>query len=37
VAAAQAMQADGWWWQGPTLTNKHIRRTLLKEMLQHRF
>jgi glutamate-1-semialdehyde 2,1-aminomutase len=37
VAAALAMQADGWWWRGPTLTNKSIRRGLLKEMLQHRF
>jgi len=37
VAAAQAMQADGWWWQDATLTNKTIRRGLLREMLRHRF
>jgi glutamate-1-semialdehyde 2,1-aminomutase len=37
VAAARAMQADGWWWQAPTLTNKSIRRSLLREMLRQRF
>ena len=37
IAAAQAMQADGWWWQDAGLTNKAIRRGLLREMLSHRF
>jgi glutamate-1-semialdehyde 2,1-aminomutase len=37
VAAARAMQADGWWWHEPALTNKSIRRGLLREMLRHRF
>jgi len=37
VTAAHAMQEDGWWWQDAQLTNKGIRRSLLKEMLQHRF
>ena len=37
VAAAQAMQADGWWWHEAMLTNKRIRRGLLREMLRHRF
>ena len=37
VAAAVAMQADGWWWQDATLTTKTIRRGLLREMLRHRF
>ncbi len=37
VAAAQAMQADGWWWQGPALSNKGIRRSVLREMLARRF
>ena len=37
VAAAQAMQADGWWWQDAALTNLSIRRGLLREMLHHRF
>jgi len=33
VAACQAMQADGWWWEVPGLTNKAIKRGILKEML----
>jgi glutamate-1-semialdehyde 2,1-aminomutase len=37
VAAALAMQADGWWWQAPELTDKSIRRSVLREMLSHRF
>jgi glutamate-1-semialdehyde 2,1-aminomutase len=37
VAAAQAMQADGWWWQGPALSNQGIRRRVLREMLAERF
>ena len=37
VTAAQAMQADGWWWSAPTQTNRSIRRGLLREMLRHRF
>ena len=36
LAAAHAMQADGWWWSDPRLTNKAIRRNLLKEMIQAR-
>ena len=36
LAAAHAMQADGWWWANPQLTNKTIRRSLLKEMIQAR-
>ena len=31
VQAAQAMQADGWWWERPGLTNRDIRRGILKE------
>src|ERR1700704_6300607 len=34
VTAARAMQADGWWWARPQLTNQSIRRSVLKEMLQ---
>jgi glutamate-1-semialdehyde 2,1-aminomutase len=34
VAAAAAMQRDAWWWQNPALTNKAIRRRVLRELLQ---
>ncbi len=37
VAACLAMQADGWWWSAPTQTNRGIRRSILQEMLRHRF
>jgi glutamate-1-semialdehyde 2,1-aminomutase len=37
VAAALAMQADGWWWHDAADTDKAIRRSLLREMLAHRF
>jgi glutamate-1-semialdehyde 2,1-aminomutase len=37
VAATRAMKADGWWWHEPSITNKTIRRGVLKEMLKHRF
>ena len=33
VAAARAMETDGWWWQGPGLTDRAIRRRILREML----
>ena len=36
VAAATAMQQDGWWWRNPALTNKSIKRAVLKEMIAHR-
>jgi glutamate-1-semialdehyde 2,1-aminomutase len=36
VAACLAMQADGWWWQDAALTNKSIRRGILRELLAHR-
>lgn len=34
VAAAEAMRRDGWWWHNPGLTNKAIRRRVLRELLQ---
>lgn len=37
VAAAQRMQADGWWWAHPQLTNKAIKRQMLKDTLAARF
>jgi glutamate-1-semialdehyde 2,1-aminomutase len=37
VAAAEKMQRDGWWWHDASLTNKGIRRQILKEMLARRF
>lgn len=37
VAAARAMQADGWWWAGAGLTNKSIKRGILREMLALRW
>ena len=36
VAAARAMQRDGWWWSNPALTNKSIKRTILKETIARR-
>jgi glutamate-1-semialdehyde 2,1-aminomutase len=36
VAAARAMQQDGWWWRDPVATNKSIRRRILKELIAHR-
>jgi glutamate-1-semialdehyde 2,1-aminomutase len=37
VAAAQAMQRDAWWWSRDGLTNKSLRRQVLKELLQTRW
>ena len=36
VAAARAMQRDGFWWADAALTNKSIKRRVLREMLAHR-
>jgi glutamate-1-semialdehyde 2,1-aminomutase len=36
VAAAAQMQSDGWWWSTPELTNKAIRRRVLREILRAR-
>ena len=32
VAAARAMRDDGFWWSDPALTNKSIKRRILREM-----
>jgi glutamate-1-semialdehyde 2,1-aminomutase len=37
VAAATKMKTDGWWWHQASLTNKGIRRQILKEMIASRF
>ena len=36
VAGARAMDMDGWWWQGPELTNRAIKRRITREMLRAR-
>ncbi|MGJ5206825.1 aminotransferase class III-fold pyridoxal phosphate-dependent enzyme [Bradyrhizobium sp. HKCCYLR20261] len=33
VAAAEKMKQDGWWWNDGSLTNKAIKRQILKEMI----
>jgi glutamate-1-semialdehyde 2,1-aminomutase len=37
IAAAEKMKRDGWWWHDASLTNKSIRRKILKEMLRSKF
>ena len=34
LAAAADMDRDGWWWSDPMLTDRAIRRRLLREVLQ---
>jgi len=36
LAAARAMQRDGWWWTDAALTGTSIRRRILREMLVRR-
>jgi glutamate-1-semialdehyde 2,1-aminomutase len=36
IKAAQAMHEDGWWWRDAALTNKSIKRRMLKELLSAR-
>ena len=33
TAAAAKMKQDGWWWNGASLTNKGIKRRILKEIV----
>ena len=33
VTATTQMKSDGWWWHSPEITNKSIRRSILKETL----
>jgi glutamate-1-semialdehyde 2,1-aminomutase len=37
VSACQAMQTNAWWWAPAGLTNKAIKRGILKEMLTMKF
>jgi glutamate-1-semialdehyde 2,1-aminomutase len=37
VRGALRMNDDGWWWSDPAMTDKSIKRTVLREMLAHRF
>lgn len=36
VAAARAMEADGWWWIGAGVTDKSLRRGVLRETVRAR-
>jgi glutamate-1-semialdehyde 2,1-aminomutase len=36
VIAAEKMKQDDWWWHDASLTNKNIRRQILKEMITRR-
>jgi glutamate-1-semialdehyde 2,1-aminomutase len=33
VAATEKMKRDGWWWHDASMTNKNIKRQILREML----
>jgi glutamate-1-semialdehyde 2,1-aminomutase len=37
VSAGEEMRGDGWWWSDDLLTNKAIKRRMLKEMVQARW
>jgi glutamate-1-semialdehyde 2,1-aminomutase len=37
IEAGQQMRKDGWWWSNPELTNRTIRRGILREVLSTRF
>jgi glutamate-1-semialdehyde 2,1-aminomutase len=37
LSAAAQMLRDGWWWEGEGLTNKAIKRRVLRELLQARW
>jgi glutamate-1-semialdehyde 2,1-aminomutase len=37
VTASEKMKREGWWWHQTSLTNKAIKRQILKEMLAERF
>ena len=37
VAAASAMQRDGWWWHNSTMSGRTIRRMVLREIIGERW
>lgn len=37
VAAGRQMHDDGWWWDDASVSDRGIRRSLLREMLRQRF
>lgn len=37
VVATRAMEKDGWWWSDPALSNRAIKRGILREMIAQRF
>ncbi len=37
VAAATEMEQDGWWWTKPSTTNRSVKRSILREIIAHRF
>jgi glutamate-1-semialdehyde 2,1-aminomutase len=37
AAAAARMKQDGWWWHDASLTNKGIKRKILKEIIARKF
>ncbi|MEP4676532.1 MAG: aminotransferase class III-fold pyridoxal phosphate-dependent enzyme, partial [Lentilitoribacter sp.] len=37
VAGATQMQADGWWWSSPVLSNQTIKKQFLNDMLRAKF
>lgn len=37
VAAAKAMEQDGWWWCQSSATDRSIKREIIKEMIASRF
>jgi glutamate-1-semialdehyde 2,1-aminomutase len=37
IAAADKMKRDGWWWRDASVTNRNIRRKILKEMIRRAF
>ena len=36
VAAAKAMERDGWWWCDQAASSRTIKRRILREMIAHR-